>query len=107
MICCYGDFRASQLQFGAGGCRTDLEAETSGALKMAAVSQQQRSPTKFAPADWHTSNFLVSSSAERQRAAAHSIRQESHRLSNDTGRRSCMHVACGQLAIYKHAAIII
>ena len=43
------------------------------------------SPTKFALADWHTSNFLVSSSAERQRAATHTIRQENHRLSNDTG----------------------
>jgi hypothetical protein len=42
------------------------------------------SPTKFALADWHTSNFLVSSSAERQRAATHTIRQENHRLSNDT-----------------------
>ena len=43
--------------------------------------------TKFSQEDWKTSNFLVSSSAERQRAAAHTIRQENHKLSNHTGKK--------------------
>jgi tektin-2 len=41
-------------------------------------------PTKFAPDDWKTANSLTASSAERQRAAAHTIRQENQRISNDT-----------------------
>ena len=51
---------------------------------MAAVTQQ-RSPTKFAPADWHTANYIIASSSERQRTTAHNIRQQSQRLRNDTG----------------------
>ena len=49
---------------------------------MAAVS-----PTKFAPADWHLSNFVISSSAERQRGATHDVRQQSQKLRNETGER--------------------
>ena len=52
---------------------------------MAAVAHQ-RSPTKFAPADWHTANFVIASSSERQRTTAHDVRQQSQRLRNDTGR---------------------
>ena len=63
----------------------DQESRDKPTVSMAIMAAANKSPTKFAPADWHTSNFLVSSSAERQRAATHTIRQENHRLSNDTG----------------------
>lgn len=43
------------------------------------------SPTKYATADWHTSNFVIQTSAERQRNVAHTIRQQSEFLRNDTG----------------------
>lgn len=52
---------------------------------MATVVRQKHSPTKFAPSDWKTSNFVVASSAERQRSTAHDIRQQSQRLRNETG----------------------
>lgn len=53
--------------------------------EMATVVRQKHSPTKFAPTDWKTSNFVVASSAERQRSTAHDIRQQSQRLRNETG----------------------
>ena len=46
------------------------------------------SPTKYATADWHTSNFVIQSSAERQRSVAHTIRQQSEVLRNDTENRT-------------------
>ena len=54
---------------------------------MATGVQVQRSPTKFAPADWHTSNHMVASSAERQRTISHDVRQESQKIRNETGRQ--------------------
>ena len=48
--------------------------------------QEMAAATKFSQDDWKTSNFLVSSSAERQRTAAHTIRQENHKISNHTGK---------------------
>ena len=53
--------------------------------EMATVVRQKHSPTKFAPSDWKTSNFVIASSAERQRSTAHDIRQQSLKLRNDTG----------------------
>lgn len=47
---------------------------------MAAATQYR----KFAPSDWHLSNFTIASSAERQRSIAHDVRQQSQRLRNET-----------------------
>ena len=55
--------------------------------------------TKFAPDDWKTGNFLVSSSAERQRAAAHNIRQENHKISNNTGKK-CKSMSLNRCAYF-------
>ena len=41
--------------------------------------------TRYAPADWHTANTVIATSAERQRGATHDIRQQSYRLRNETG----------------------
>ncbi len=43
-------------------------------------------PTKFAPADWNTSNHLIASSAERQQSIAREVREQSKILQNETGR---------------------
>ena len=45
----------------------------------------QKSPTKFTPADWHTSNTLIQGSAERQRDITHRLRQEGYQTRNETG----------------------
>lgn len=47
------------------------------------------SPTKFAPVDWHTSNLLLSSTADRQRQVSHDIRQISTTTRNVTGELCC------------------
>ena len=44
-----------------------------------------RYPTKFAPADWHMSNHVVASSAERQQSIARDVREQSKRVQNETG----------------------
>ena len=44
-------------------------------------------PTKFAPGDWHTSNFVISSSAERQQSIARDVRQQSKIVRNQTGEK--------------------
>ena len=71
VICCYGN-----------RVTCTLVAKPN---EMATVVRQKHSPTKFAPSDWKTSNFVIASSAERQRSAAHDIRQQSLKLRNDTG----------------------
>ena len=45
----------------------------------------QISPTKYAPEDWHTSNIVIQTSAERQRGITHDVRQQSNRTRNETG----------------------
>lgn len=40
---------------------------------------------KYAPADWHTSNSVIRSSAENQRSTSHDIRNRSNITRNETG----------------------
>ena len=41
-------------------------------------------PPRYAVSDWHTSNKILRTNAERLRDASHSIRQEARRLGNET-----------------------
>lgn len=41
-------------------------------------------PPRYAVSDWHTSNTVIRTNAERQRDASHRIRQESRFLRNET-----------------------
>lgn len=41
-------------------------------------------PPRFAVSDWHTSNTIIRTNAERQRDASHRVRQESRFLRNET-----------------------
>jgi len=41
-------------------------------------------PPRYALSDWHTSNRLLRSNAERLRNSSHTIRQEARRLTNET-----------------------
>lgn len=41
-------------------------------------------PPRYAESDWHTSNKLLRSNAERLRDASHTVRQEARRLDNET-----------------------
>ena len=41
-------------------------------------------PPRFAVSDWHTSNAIIRTNAERQRDASHRVRQESRFLRNET-----------------------
>ena len=41
-------------------------------------------PPRYAVSDWHTSNNIIRTNAERQRDASHRIRQESRFLRNET-----------------------
>lgn len=41
-------------------------------------------PPRFAVSDWHTSNTVIRTNAERQRDSSHKIRQESRFLRNET-----------------------
>jgi len=41
-------------------------------------------PPKYALSDWHTSNKLLRSNAERLRDSSHTIRQEARKLTNET-----------------------
>ena len=47
---------------------------------------QQKEPPKFSPSDWHTANYLLASSSNRQRQIAHDIRQESETTRNVKGK---------------------
>ncbi|CAH1255246.1 TEKT2 [Branchiostoma lanceolatum] len=49
---------------------------------MATLSQKP--VTRYNPPDWFTSNFTISTNAERQRDASHQIRQEARNLRNET-----------------------
>ena len=41
-------------------------------------------PPRFAVSDWHTSNQIIRTNAERQRDSSHRVRQESRFLRNET-----------------------
>lgn len=47
-----------------------------------------RYPTKFAPADWHTSNHVIASSAERQQSIARDVREQSKIVQNETDNKT-------------------
>lgn len=43
---------------------------------------------RFSTADWHKSNFTVSTNAERQRTASHDVRQSARHLRNETDNKT-------------------
>ena len=43
---------------------------------------------RFSTADWHKSNFTVSTNAERQRTASHDTRQSARHLRNETDNKT-------------------
>ncbi|XP_064382197.1 tektin-2-like [Halichondria panicea] len=45
-------------------------------------------PTKFAPADWHTSNHMIASSAERQQSIARDVREQSKIVQIETDNKT-------------------
>ena len=63
-------------------CETVDLVDLARSFKMASVAT---SPVKYAPSDWHTSNKVLHSSAERQREMSNRVRQESHKTRNETG----------------------
>ena len=44
--------------------------------------------TKFATSDWFTSNYTISTNAERQRSASHDVRQEGRFMRNETDNKT-------------------
>ena len=44
--------------------------------------------TRYATSDWFTSNYTISTNAERQRSASHDIRQEGRFLRNETDNKT-------------------
>ncbi|XP_046561496.1 tektin-2-like [Haliotis rubra] len=48
------------------------------------MATQLRPTTRFQPPDWFTSNYTISTNAERQRDASHQVRQEGRFLRNET-----------------------
>ncbi|XP_076439938.1 tektin-2-like [Babylonia areolata] len=48
------------------------------------MATEVRPTTRFQPPDWFTSNYTISTNAERQRSASHQTRQESRYLRNET-----------------------
>lgn len=44
--------------------------------------------TRYATSDWFTSNYTISTNAERQRSASHDTRQESRFLRNETDNKT-------------------
>ena len=43
---------------------------------------------RYTTSDWFTTNYVISTDAERQRAASHETRQESRYLRNETSNRT-------------------
>lgn len=43
-----------------------------------------KTATRYQPSDWFTSNYAVSTNAERQRESSFQVRQEARFLSNET-----------------------
>ncbi|XP_013390062.1 tektin-2-like [Lingula anatina] len=52
------------------------------------MATQVKPATRFAPSDWFTSNYTISTNAERQRESSHQVRQESRFLRNETDNRT-------------------
>ena len=48
------------------------------------MATELRPTTRFQPPDWFTSNYTISTNAERQRSASHQTRQEGRFLRNET-----------------------
>lgn len=48
------------------------------------MATEVRPTTRYQPPDWFTSNYTISTNAERQRGASHQTRQESRFLRNET-----------------------
>ena len=48
------------------------------------MATEVRPTTRFQPPDWFTSNYTISTNAERQRSASHQTRQEGRFLRNET-----------------------
>jgi len=48
------------------------------------MATEVRPTTRFQPPDWFTSNYTISTNAERQRSASHQVRQEGRFLRNET-----------------------
>ncbi|XP_071117343.1 tektin-2-like [Haliotis cracherodii] len=48
------------------------------------MATQLRPTTRYQPPDWFTSNYTISTNAERQRDASHQVRQEGRFLRNET-----------------------
>jgi len=48
------------------------------------MATEVRPTTRFQPPDWFTSNYTISTNAERQRDASHQVRQEGRFLRNET-----------------------
>ncbi|XP_067679176.1 tektin-2-like [Haliotis asinina] len=48
------------------------------------MATELRPTTRFQPPDWFTSNYTISTNAERQRDASHQVRQEGRFLRNET-----------------------
>ena len=44
--------------------------------------------TRYATSDWFTSNYAISTNAERQRSASHDVRQDSHFMRNETDNKT-------------------
>lgn len=54
------------------------------ACLISAMATHVKNAVRFQPADWYTSNYSISTNAERQREASFQTRQESRFLSNET-----------------------
>lgn len=52
------------------------------------MATYEKPSTRHATSDWFTSNYTISTNAERQRNASHAVRQESCCLRNETGNKT-------------------
>jgi len=48
----------------------------------------EKPATRYGTSDWFTSNYAISTNAERQRGASHDIRQEARFLRNETDNKT-------------------
>lgn len=53
-------------------------------LLILVMATHVKTATRFQPQDWFTSNYTISTNAERQRESSFQVRQESRFLSNET-----------------------
>lgn len=52
------------------------------------MATEVKPSTRYQPADWFTSNYAISTNAERQRDASHQVRQEARHLRNETDNKT-------------------